>query len=425
MHSNFYTWFDEGYQNIWMPYTQMKNSPLPLKVKSANGCYITLEDDTKLLDGISSWWSVCHGYSHPHIVQKIQDQVAKLSHVMFSGLAHEQSYILASRLVKIAPKQGMSRVFFSDSGSTAVEVAMKMAVQYHQNLGNVNKCSFISFVNGYHGDTMGCMSISDPGKIHGTKFKKYHPLQCILPLPHTEEEIESFTNTISSIKDCIAAIILEPILQAAGGMLIHSASIVKKIYDIARNNNILFIADEVATGFGRIGTMFGCNQADIVPDIMVIGKALTGGFCTLAATLTTQEVYNAFLSDNINDAFMHGPTFMANALACAAANASLDLFENQDLIQNVTLIENQLRSELEIFRQLSYVTDIRVKGATGIVELESGLIDKNDIISKGVELNVWIRPINNIIYVMPPFIINSSELTKLITSIYIILKNNI
>ncbi|WP_395877442.1 adenosylmethionine--8-amino-7-oxononanoate transaminase [Ehrlichia muris] len=425
MHSNFYTWFDEGYQNIWMPYTQMKNSPLPLKVKSASGCYITLEDGTKLLDGISSWWSVCHGYSHPHIVQKIQDQVAKLSHVMFSGLAHEQSYILASRLVKIAPKQGMSRVFFSDSGSTAVEVAMKMAVQYHQNLGNVNKCSFISFVNGYHGDTMGCMSISDPGKIHGTKFKKYHPLQYILPLPHTEEEIESFTNTISSIKDCVAAIILEPILQAAGGMLIHSASTVRKIYDIAKNNNILFIADEVATGFGRIGTMFGCNQADIVPDIMVIGKALTGGFCTLSATLTTQEVYNAFLSDNINDAFMHGPTFMANALACAAANASLDLFENQDLIQNVTLIENQLRSELEIFRQLSYVTDIRVKGATGIIELESGLINKNDIISKGVELNVWIRPINNIIYVMPPFVINSSELTKLITSIYIILKNNI
>ncbi|AHX04483.1 adenosylmethionine--8-amino-7-oxononanoate transaminase [Ehrlichia japonica] len=425
MHTNFYTWFDEGYQNIWMPYTQMKNSPLPLKVKSASGCYITLEDGTKLLDGISSWWSVCHGYSHPHIVQKIQNQVAKLSHVMFSGLAHEQSYVLASRLVKIAPKQEMSRVFFSDSGSTAVEVAMKMAVQYHQNLGNVNKCSFISFVNGYHGDTMGCMSISDPEKIHGTKFKKYHPLQFILPLPQTEEEIESFTNTIYSIRDCIAAIILEPILQAAGGMLIHSASTVRRIYDIARNNNILFIADEVATGFGRIGTMFGCNQADIVPDIMVIGKALTGGFCTLSATLTTQEVYNAFLSDNINDAFMHGPTFMANALACAAANASLDLFENQDLIQNVTLIENQLRSELEIFRQLSYVTDIRVKGATGIIELESGLINKNDIISKGVELNVWIRPINNIIYVMPPFIINSSELTKLITSIYVILKNNI
>nr|WP_267892277.1 adenosylmethionine--8-amino-7-oxononanoate transaminase [Ehrlichia canis] len=423
MYINTCAWFNKGYQNIWMPYTQMKNSPLPLSVKSASGCYIILEDGKRLLDGISSWWSVCHGYSHPHIVQKVQDQVAKLSHVMFSGLAHEQSYVLASRLVKISPEQ--KKVFFSDSGSTAVEVAMKMAVQYHQNLGNKNKYNFVSFVNGYHGDTMGCMSISDPTKIHGTKFKKYHPSQFILPLPSTEEEIKNFANTIYSIRDQVAAVILEPILQAAGGMLIHSANILKKIYDIAKANNILFIADEVATGFGRTGTMFGCNQANIVPDIIVIGKALTGGFCTLAATLTTQEVYDAFLSDSIDDAFMHGPTFMANALACAAANASLDIFESQDLIRNIGLIENQLKSELGVFKQLDCVTDIRVKGATGVIELKDGLIDKHDIINKGVELNIWIRPLNNVIYVMPPFIINSNELTQLITSIYKILKSNI
>ena len=419
------SWFDKGYKNIWMPYTQMYNSPLPLKVKSASGCYITLEDDTKLLDGISSWWSVCHGYSHPHIVKKIQDQVSKLSHVMFSGFAHEQSYILAERLVNISPKQKVERVFFSDSGSTGVEVAMKMAVQYYNNLGNVEKSSFISFVNGYHGDTMGCMSISDPEKIHGTKFEKYHPSQFILPLPQTKEEVENFINAVRSIRDNVAGIILEPILQAAGGMLIHSSDTVKTIYEVAHDNDILFIADEVATGFCRTGTMFACNQADIVPDIMVVGKALTGGFCTLAATLTTQEIYNAFLSDNIDTAFMHGPTFMANPLACAAANASIDLFETQDLIQKVSLIESQLKSELSIFKQLCYVTDIRVKGATGIIELEDNLVNKNYIISKGVESNIWIRPIGNVIYVMPPFIISSSELTRLITSIYMILKDNI
>ncbi|WDM84850.1 adenosylmethionine--8-amino-7-oxononanoate transaminase [Ehrlichia sp. JZT12] len=418
-------WFDKGYKNIWMPYTQMYNAPLPLKVKSASGCYIILEDGTKLLDGISSWWSVCHGYSHPHIVKKIQDQVSKLSHVMFSGLAHEQSYTLATRLVNIAPEQKMEKVFFSDSGSTAVEVAMKIAVQYYNNLGNIEKCNFISFINGYHGDTMGCMSISDPEKVHGTKFKKYHPLQFILPLPQTKEEVENFISVVRSIKQNIAGIILEPILQAAGGMLIHSAETVRTIYEIARNNDILFIADEVATGYGRTGSMFACDKAGIVPDIMVIGKALTGGFCTLAATLTTQEVYNAFLSDNIDTAFMHGPTFMANALACAAANASLDLFEMQDLIQNVNLIENQLKSELDIFKQLSYVIDIRVQGATGIIELESNLIDKDYIINKAVELNIWIRPIGNVIYIMPPFIINPAEITKLVTSIYTILKNNI
>ncbi|WP_236717396.1 aminotransferase class III-fold pyridoxal phosphate-dependent enzyme [Ehrlichia ruminantium] len=218
---------------------------------------------------------------------------------------------------------------------------------------------------------------------------------------------------------------LEPILQAAGGMLLHQPSIVKEIYDIAHDNNILFIADEVATGFTRTGRMFACDEVGIVPDIMVIGKALTGGFCTLSATLAVPEVYNAFLSDNINDAFMHGPTFMGNPLACAAANASLDLFEMEDIIRKVAIIENQLNSELDIFKQLNYVVDIRVKGATGIIELENNLINKNHIIKKGIESNIWIRPLGNVIYIMPPFIINTNELSQLVQSIYLILKHNI
>ncbi|CAI27847.1 Adenosylmethionine-8-amino-7-oxononanoate aminotransferase [Ehrlichia ruminantium str. Gardel] len=425
MHTHSCLWFDKGYKNIWMPYTQMKNTPLPLKVKAASGCYIILEDDTKLLDGISSWWSVCHGYSHPHIVKKIQDQVAQLSHVMFPGLAHEQSYTLASRLANISPQKKMERVFFSDSGSTAVEVAMKMAVQFYSNMGDTNKCHFISFIHGYHGDTMGCMSVSDPENIHGNKFKKYHPSQFRVLLPQNKKEIENFRSIVHSIKDSTAAIILEPILQAAGGMLLHQPSIVKEIYDIAHDNNILFIADEVATGFTRTGRMFACDEVGIVPDIMVIGKALTGGFCTLSATLAVPEVYNAFLSDNINDAFMHGPTFMGNPLACAAANASLDLFDMEDVIQKVAIIENQLNSELNIFKQLNYVVDIRVKGATGIIELENNLINKNHIIKKGIESNIWIRPLGNVIYVMPPFIINTNELSQLVKSIYLILKHNI
>ncbi|GAT78393.1 adenosylmethionine-8-amino-7-oxononanoate aminotransferase [Ehrlichia ruminantium] len=208
-------------------------------------------------------------------------------------------------------------------------------------------------------------------------------------------------------------------------MLLHQPSIVKEIYDIAHDNNILFIADEVATGFTRTGRMFACDEVGIVPDIMVIGKALTGGFCTLSATLAVPEVYNAFLSDNINDAFMHGPTFMGNPLACAAANASLDLFEMEDIIRKVAIIENQLNSELDIFKQLNYVVDIRVKGATGIIELENNLINKNHIIKKGIESNIWIRPLGNVIYIMPPFIINTNELSQLVQSIYLILKHNI
>ena len=236
-----------------------------------------------------------------------------------------------------------------------------MAVQFYSNIGDTNKCHFVSFINGYHGDTMGCMSVSDPENIHGNKFKKYHPSQFRILLPKNKKEIEDFRNIIHSIRDSTAAIILEPILQAAGGMLLHQPSIVKEIYNIAHDNNILFIADEVATGFGRIGSMFACNQVGIVPDIMVIGKALTGGFCTLSATLAVPKVYNAFLSDNIDNAFMHGPTFMGNPLACAAANASLDLFDMEDVIHKVALIEAQLKSELDIFKQLNYVVDIRVK----------------------------------------------------------------
>ncbi|QGR02457.1 adenosylmethionine--8-amino-7-oxononanoate transaminase [Ehrlichia ruminantium] len=419
------SWFNKGSKNIWMPYTQMKNLTPPLQVKAANGCYIILEDGSRLLDGISSWWSVCHGYSHPHIVKKIQDQVAQLSHIMFPGLAHEQSYTLASRLANISPQKKMEKVFFSDSGSTAVEVAMKMAVQFYHNMGDTNKCHFVSFNNGYHGDTMGCMSVSDPGNIHGNKFNKYYPSQFRVHLPQNKKELEDFRNIIHSIKDNTAAIILEPVLQAAGGMILHHPSIVKEIYDIAHDNNILFIADEVATGFCRTGSMFACDQAGIVPDIMTIGKALTGGFCTLSATLAIPQVYNAFLSDNIGDAFMHGPTFMGNPLACAAANASLDLFEMEDITQKVSSIETQLKSELEIFKQLKYVVDIRVKGATGIIELENNLINKDHIIKKGVESNIWIRPLGNIIYIMPPFIINKDQISQLVTSIYMILKHNI
>ncbi|QXK91946.1 adenosylmethionine--8-amino-7-oxononanoate transaminase [Neoehrlichia mikurensis] len=412
-------WFAEGEPNIWLPYT--KNF-MQLPVKSANGCYIFLENGHLLLDGISSWWSVCHGYSHPYIVHKIQEQVETLSHIMLSGFAHEQGYRLASQLVKIAPV-GLEKVFFSDSGSTAIEVAIKMAVQYFCNIGKCNKYKLISFYNGYHGDTMGCMSVSDPKVLHGSVLNKYYPNQYILKLPHTEEDMYDFTAQLELLHNDVAAVIIEPILQAAGGMKIYSPVILQQIYNITREYDILFIADEVATGFGRTGMMFACNHANITPDIMVVGKALTGGFCTLAATLTTQNIYDTFTL-NTDTAFRHGPTFMANPLACAAANASIDLFINQKIMENIKNIELQLTKELKIFEKLHFVSSVRVIGAVGVIELNSGYINiiNQDLTQKLLQLKIWIKPIGDVIYIMPPFIITSKELTTLIESINELLK---
>lgn len=403
-------------QHLWLPYTQMQIAPEPLSVVSTSGCKIKLADGCELIDGISSWWSACHGYNHPHIVATMEKQLRTMPHVMFAGLTHEPATTLAQRLCKITP-EGLNKVFFGDSGSVAVEIALKIALQYWRNSGKPHKDRFVCFKNGYHGDTLGAMSVSDPEKSLHKAFRNSVIKQYVVDIPSDEYGFEEFESLLSAEKNNIAGLIIEPLLQGAGGMKFHSADVVAEIYRIAKKHNILFIADEIATGFGRTGSMFACDEAGISPDIMCLGKALTGGVITLGATLTTNEIFNAFLSDNPEDAFMHGPTFMANPLACSGANASLDLFEKEPRLKQIEKIEEQLVSELAACKTLSGVVDVRVKGAIGVVQVDTTKIDVYALRTKFIEHGVWLRPFKDIIYIMPPFTISENELSTLTSAV--------
>ena len=417
-------WQKEGLEHIWLPYTQMKDFPIPLPVESANGVDIKLEDGRSLIDGISSWWSVCHGYQHPYIINNMEKQLKKLSHIMFAGLSHEPAYILSERLAKITPN-GLNRVFFSDSGSTAIEVALKMAVQFWANNNRPKKNKFICFRNAYHGDTMGAMSIADNEDGMHKAFHNFMPKQYMLKIPSDEYDFAEFNDVIKDIKHTVAGLVIEPLIQGAGGMKFHGADILAEIHRICKKNDILFIADEIATGFCRTGAMFACNEAAITPDIMCLGKALTGGYITLAATIATDEIFNTFLSDNLSTALMHGPTFMANPLACSAANASLDLFEKEPRLEQVGNIEEQMIEELSKCKKLENISDVRVKGAVGAVQLENYSWDYIfGLRKKFIEDGVWIRPFGDIVYLMPAFVISQRELSTLTGSVYKIIKNN-
>lgn len=409
-------WHQQGLNHIWLPYTQMQIAPTPLAVVGAKGCKIMLEDDRELVDGIASWWSVCHGYNHPHILGAMHKQLDTLSHIMFAGLAHEQAYNLATRLVKIVP-EGLTRVFFSDSGSVAVEVAMKIAVQYWRNKGAKNKNKFIAFHHSYHGDTMGAMSLSDMETSMHKVFNGHVPMQYVIDIPLDEYAFAEMDELLKGVGNNIAGLVIEPLVQGAGGMRFHSVDILAEIHRVCKKHDILFIADEIATGFGRTGSMFACDEAGITPDILCLGKALTGGMIGLAATLATEEIFAAFLSDKIDTALMHGPTFMANPLACAAANASLDLFETEPRLQQVEAIETQLRAALEPLRGLPKVEDVRVKGAIGVVQVNATLEDIYSFRKYFVEHGVWLRPFGNVIYIMPPFTITEDELSKITKAI--------
>ncbi len=413
-------WIKLGLKNIWLPYTQMKFPPSPLlSVVAAEGCKIILEDGRKLIDGISSWWSVCHGYSHPYIVKEMVSQVKNLAHIMMAGCAHQQSYQLANRLANMLPED-LNKVFFSDSGSVAVEVAMKMAVQYYYNLGESQRTKFISFNNSYHGDTSGCMSISS-SCIQGNTFKNFIKPQYSVPI---SEDLDELKKLLKSHNKEIAGVIIEPILQGAGGMKLHSAQTLKKIYEITKEHNTLFIADEIATGFYRLGKRFACNFADITPDIITLGKALTGGMCSLGATVATEKIFNTFLSDKLEKAFMHGPTFMGNPIACAATNASLDIFENENYEAKIRLIEQQLQKELTECKEYKSIKEVRIKGAMAALEIKnSNWQQMFTWRKKGVELGVWIRPFANVVYLMPPFVINKNELTQLTLAIKKLIKS--
>ena len=414
-------WETAGINHIWLPYTQMQTAPLPLPVVSASGVRLTLADGRELIDGIASWWCACHGYQHPYLTKQISRQLDRLSHVMFAGLAHEPAYTLAHRLVSITP-EGLSRVFFSDSGSIAVEVAMKMAAQFWSNQQEPNRRKFICFRNGYHGDTMGGMSLADPDTGMHRTLNHYMPEQYVFDIPNNKTDLAGFTESLKEIRETVAGLVIEPLVQAAGGMKFHSPEMVAEVRRLCKQNNILFIADEIATGFGRTGSMFACEEAGITPDIMCLGKGLTGGMVGLAATLATAEVFEAFLSDRLETALMHGPTFMANPIGCAAANASLDLFENEPRIAQIREIETQLQEELKPCHKLESVADVRVKGAIGVVQLSntSGeyiLALRQQFIEEGV----WLRPFSDVVYIMPAFTISTAELTQLTDAVFKVL----
>jgi adenosylmethionine---8-amino-7-oxononanoate aminotransferase len=408
-------WYEPGLDHVWLPYAQMKTAPPPLAVKATNGGRITLADGRELVDGIASWWTACHGYNHPHIRAVVERQLARMPHVMFGGLVHEPALILARRLTVLAQDNcacDLDRVFFSDSGSVAVEVALKMAVQYWRNRGIRGRNRIVAFTGGYHGDTTGAMAVSDPeGSFHAA-FRGLLPEQIIVDLPVDGATAAAFEAVLAHCADEVAAIIVEPLVQGAGGMRFHNASVLKTLRAIADRYEILLIFDEIFTGFGRTGAMFAFQEAGVVPDILTLSKALTGGTLPLAATIARRNVFEAFWSDDPAAALMHGPTFMANPLACAAANASLDLFAREPRLDQVARIAAALRAGLAPCRKHRGVKDVRVKGAIGVVELES-IADLNALRQRFIAEGVFIRPFGNIVYLTPAFTIGDDDLARL------------
>jgi adenosylmethionine-8-amino-7-oxononanoate aminotransferase len=408
-------WLNPGLAHLWLPYTQMKTAPAPLPVASSAGVRLRLADGRELIDGISSWWTACHGYSHPHIRAAVEAQLATLPHVMFAGLVHEPAARLAQRLAKLLPGD-LDRVFFTESGSVAVEVALKMAIQYWRNLGHAGKQRIVYFRHGYHGDTFATMALCDPEEGMHTLFAGSMPDQIMAELPTDDTMRRAFDLLLETHGERVAAVIVEPLVQGAGGMQMHDAATLAFVADACRRHNVLLIADEIMTGFGRTGRLFACEEASVVPDIICLSKALTGGTLPLAATVARRHVFEAFLSADPAAALMHGPTYMANALACAAANASLDLFEREPRLEQVADIEAQLATELAPCRALAGVADVRTKGAIGAVELScqpGGTIDLDGLRRRFAELGVWVRPFAKVVYLMPPFVIDADDLSLL------------
>ena len=411
-------WFTQGWDHIWLPYAQMQTITPPHPVVSASGSIIKLADGTELVDGISSWWSMCHGYQHPHIVEAITKQAQTLSHVMFAGLAHEPAYTLARRLCSMVG-MGMERAFFSESGSVSVEVALKMALQYWRNKGEPKRTKFVCFEHGYHGDTQGAMSVSARSHFNAA-YDSVTLRNFTLDVPHDEYSFSEFSDTIAAIKNSTAALIIEPLIQAAGGFRFYSADILSEIRRVCREHDILLIVDEIATGFGRTGSMFASQEAGIEPDIICLGKALTGGHMPLAATLASKQVFDAFLGERNDRALMHGPTFMAHPIACAAANASLDLFEREPRIAQAEQIELALWDGLKGLKQHDNVHDIRVKGALGVVEFKTEALtpaEKRAMAEAAFAHGAWLRPFDNVLYIMPPLTISQPELETLFTAV--------
>jgi adenosylmethionine---8-amino-7-oxononanoate aminotransferase len=395
---------------IWLPYAQMKTAAAPLPVVATRGSRIILADGRELIDGIASWWTACHGYNHPHISAAVKRQLDIMPHVMFGGLVHEGALTLARRLAALMP--GLDRVFFSDSGSVAVEVAMKMAVQYWLNKGVRGRTKFIAFRGAYHGDTTGAMAVSDPEESMHRTFGGLLPRHYVRELPGDEERLAQLERLIEGHAGDIAGIIVEPLVQGAGGMRFSDLDTLRRLRLFADRHQLLLIFDEIFTGFGRTGKMFAADHAGVAPDIATLSKALTAGTLPLAATLARKEVFEAFWSDDPAHALMHGPTYMANALACAAANASLDLFEREPRLAQVAAIEQALRTGLAPCRDMPGVRDVRVMGAIGVVELDD-IADLDALRRRFVAEGVFVRPFGTVVYLTPAFTIAPDELAAL------------
>ncbi len=412
--------------HIWHPYSAI-NSDLPVyEVASADGVRLKLKDGKELIDGMSSWWCMIHGYNHPQMNEALTKQIKKMSHVMFGGLTHQPAIELTKKLIEITPT-ALQKVFYSDSGSVAVEVAMKMAIQYWHAKGDIEKNHFISLRSAYHGDTFAAMSVSDPDTGMHSLFKDTITHQIFIERPNArfgepcnQEQLNELEHVLKNHADEIAALIIEPIVQGAGGMWFYSADYIKKAKVLCDKYNVLTIFDEIATGFGRTGKLFACEYADVSPDIMCIGKALTGGYLTLAATLTTEEV-STTIDKGDPGVFMHGPTFMANPLACTAALTSINLLLESNWEDKIQNIKQQMLEGLNICKTFDSVNEVRILGAIGVVEMKYA-VDLAAITKEFVNAGVWVRPFGKLVYLMPPYIIEKEDLGKLINAVVNILK---
>ena len=403
---------DRDRQFVWHPYTQMKTAPPPLPIVRGQGVYLYTEDGRKLLDGISSWWVNIHGHAHPRLNQAIADQAKRLEHVIFAGATHEPAVDLAERLVGVLPA-GLGKIFYSDNGSTAVEVAVKMAIQYWRNRNQPFRQRIVALEHAYHGDTIGTMAVSAPSVFTDAFSSLLFQVDRVNP-----QDVDTH---LRAHADRVAAVIVEPMLQGAGGMIMWPAESLARVREACYRHGVLLIADEVLTGFGRTGRLFACEHAAVTPDIMCLSKALTAGYLPLAVTAATNAVYDAFLSDDRTKTFFHGHSFTANPLACAVALASLDLLEENRVLDRVARLERQLRVGLAPLKDLSKVADVRVLGGVGVVELGSdgGYLDSVGplLYDAFLKRGVLLRPLGNVVYFMPPYVITDDEVERVIECI--------
>lgn len=413
-------WMARGQPHIWLPYAQMKTATPPLPVVRSHGSRLELADGRQLIDGVASWWTACHGYNHPHIARALREQLDAMPHVMFGGLTHEPALTLARRLAGLLGP-GLDRVFYTDSGSVAVEVAMKMAVQFWLNQGERGRSRFLAFRGGYHGDTLGTMAVCDPDEGMHSLFRGMLAEHDIVDLPRDDAAMARLDAFLETRGPQLAGILVEPLVQGAGGMLLHEPQVLRRLRRLADRHGLLLIFDEIFTGFGRTGTMFAFEQAGARPDIITLSKALTGGTLPLAATVASSRVFDAFWSDDPSHALMHGPTFMGNAMACAAANASLDLFESEPRLAQAQALSVALARGLAPCRELPWVRDVRVLGAIGVVEL-ARIEDREALKRRLIEAGVWVRPFGNVVYLTPALTIAADELDTLMRAVVAVLR---